>query len=674
MSFVTTQHHQSFESFWVTNTGIVQNGATSNGLAPQTIGIFDCGPNCDPSKSTNTPSFKKSKRFKIKMGIDKIGADFLIDRTLDNPFETICFSADQIVSLEAFGSEYPSKQNWKQHKIALGYDGFDASKSINSKLDASPLVFSIILQGDPIQRYFGQNQVTYEFPVDKGLCVDDCNCTDSCGKVDCKRLLEGLKKSMAFSIPRVTNGGAVVQRPITDFVKINTISKCSTTTPVVVPVLLEYSKYTITIPDEGDNLGYLAQANPSASVSIEKREGGKTTYSFWQKSSAPVPANYVVKEKSYPVCNVCPTCPGPTTSVPSAKVIQVRVACGATAPTFTGQLTTSLISSSLDGDVYLITVPSTATDAAINAQITGCEEGSIVGSTDAYCEGASTTYTWTTCETCNKTEKEYMITLQDKDCPSGDHLADLQASYPDLVVSVGQSIGCAKTYLTKVFSDCVQDDVDCPVTENTDYTFKAPAPFKGSVWVDSATVKVNVDCTDVVSVDECCVCGIVLEGKAFLKDSFVECDNSLYEHNPGDLIGVKVHATAYTYSATGSPCNVSKEYVTTLQTEKIPTGITGLLAQKYERAELAYKGKYWSGNSALDNASGFKLNAKPRLMYDQIRLTLSSKLNYPTNGLMHGVDNIAYNFLVPKGQSSQLQASLNALIASSGKDVDMISI
>ena len=668
MSFRTGQHHQAFENFWVSNSGAVQVGVESKDLAPQSIGFFSCAPNCeDENVSVSSPNIKKTKRMKIKMGIKKTVGSPMTFRHTNNPLETHCFTASDIVSFQGFKSEVPNKGNWKQQKIALGYDGFDASKSLNAKLDVKPLTFTFILQGDPIQKYFGMNQVSYKYAVDKGLCPGDCDCLDACGKVDCKVLLEGLKKSMQIPLPKVLAGGQVVKRPITDFIKIDTISRCNPTVPPVAPVLTEYSKYSIRICDDGaTNLSLLAAAYPGVKITQESREDSVTTYSFWQPTTATAPVDFTLSKHVLPICGVCPTCPDVYTPVVGTKTVQVRVACGSAAPVVTGAITTTLVSSSLSGgDAYLVTVPVTTTDAAIETALTGCVEYVILGEQGPSCVGSDVSFSWSACEVCNKTVKEYMIVLSDKDCPAGDHLVELQAAYPELVIAAGQAGSCAHSYTTEVMSDCVVDGTDCLITENQ-YSFKSPTPFKGKYWTDSVTIQLDPDCTITPGVTDCCVCGIVVEGKAFHKDTLMECTPGILDHNPGDVLGVRVHVTAETYDPTGNACDATKEYVTVLQDERIPMGNSGSLVLSYERSRLAYENKFYSGNAYLDQANGFNLVAKPNLWYDHYRLVLRGKLNTNENRLMNGVDDMAYNFYFASGTGKDFETQMNSLVLSAG--------
>lgn len=670
MSFTSGQHHQAFENTWVSNNGAVQVGATSMELVPQAIGFFNVDANCETDAvSLSMPNIKKTKRIKIKMGRVKSASNNEgVGRRTNNPIETIPFGANQIVSFSGKKSEVPNKYNWKQQKIALGYDGFNAKKSLTSKLDATPLLITFILQGDPVQRYFGQNQVSYEFALNKEMCTACGDCYDDCGKVSCKTIIESLKKSMAFPLPKTLNSGATVRRPITDFIKLNTLTKCNPAIVAPAPVLADFKKWSITICDDGaTTLGQLAVQFPALNLFADGRQDGVSTYSAWLPAADLAPADFTVTKHSQPICDTCPTCPEAYTKSPALRNVQVTVECGASAPVIPGAITTTKISGSLAaGDTYLITLPIATTDAVIEAALVGCVEFTILADTVALCTGTAVSFPWVSCDTCQKAEKEYRIILNDKDCPTADQLADLQAEYPGLVITIDQAADCLHTYKTKVLSSCVKAEEDCLPLE-TSYSFKAPHSFKGKLWSDDVTpIILTPDCTVPAESTDCCVCGIIVEGKAFHKDTMAECVPGLFDYNPGDLLGVKVHVTIQQYDPTGVACDVSKEYITILQDEKIPSVTSGTQVQKHERGRLAYEQALYSGNLVFDAANGFSLTAKPHFFYDVYRLVLKSKLNYNENGLMYGVDDIAYNFYFASGTGKSFENHINSLILSAG--------
>jgi hypothetical protein len=467
--------------------------------------------------------------------------------------------------------------------------------------------------------------------------------------------------------------GQFVNRPITDFIDVKSITKCTGAVAPVAPTLTEYSKYSISICDDGaTNLSKIAAAYPTVKVFQDGRKEGVTTYSFWQLTSAAAPANFTLSTHVQPICDTCPTCPDTYTKVPAVKTVQVRVECGAAAPVVPTATSTVKVSGSLDGgDSYLVTLPAATTDAVIEAALTGCVEFEILGEVAAQCVGGTVSFPWKACEECNKISKDYMIILSDKDCPAGDHLAELQAAYPNQVVTLDQTGSCVHSYKTSVLSSCVEDTAGTCITDvkvGVEYSFTPPTPFKGKQWEEATTIAINPDCAvPAVAATDCCACGIIVEGKAFMRDTLLPCDPAILPYDPNQVLGVKVHATVYSYDYTGNACDMSKEYVTVLQDEKLPQGTPGSLVINYEKARLAYENKHYMGNIHIDAANRFNLVTKVDEWYDHYRLVLKGKNGHNENRGMTGVDDIAYNFFFLEGTGKAFEAKMNALILSTGR-------
>jgi hypothetical protein len=663
MNSVTGQLEQSFTTAWVSNSGSVAMGVTTSNLAPETFAVFEASPSCNAEESVSltNPTFKKAKRVKIKQGITPFsGANsFALSRQKGLPRETFEFTKDDIVSWTGV----KAKKGSKQHIVALGYNGIDASKSLNAKLDLKPIIFTFILEGDPIQRYFGTNTVIYEFTVDKGMCPSDCECTDKCGKVDCKQIQKGLMKAMSIQFPKVLGNGMVVRRPITDFIKVNTVSKCATAS--VPPVLTEYKKYQISICDDGvSTLGPLANTLQNKKVVLESRVDSVSTYSFWQKATDSEPVDFVLTKHTQPICGVCPTCPDTYTSVPEVKVVQVRVACGGILPVIAGTIASSLVSSTLSGgDVYIVKVSTSTTDEQLETALDGCVEYSVVGIESQLCVGDDISFSWKSCETCNKTTKAYMITIGDKNCDGNvsHYLKELQEAYPNLVISIDKVGTCIHSYKTEVFSNCIADE-DCGKDQT--FSFEAPTDFKGIQWTEFKETSNEPDCTtDPLETPDCCACGLIVEGKVFTRN-FVECQQGWEQFDPSELLGIKVHVTATSYDYTSNPCDETKEFVTVLQQPTVTRGASGLLVQKYEKATLAYENKFFDTNPFINDVSGFRLVAKPHLYYDTYALKLKRR-GHDRTYILNEQNHTTYYFYVPEGQGKQIEALINPLVLSS---------
>lgn len=379
------------------------------------------------------------------------------------------------------------------------------------------------------------------------------------------------------------------------------------------------------------------------------------------------PADFTLTKHVQPICDTCPTCTGDYTEVPGLKVVQVRVACGADAPTIAGSISTDLISSTLSGgDVYLIKVPLTTTDEAIQATFVGCLEGSIIGTESKQCVGENVTFSWTTCESCYSTTKKYMIVLPDTNCAKGEsRLAELQAAYPHLVISDLAEGSCMHSYETTVTSvNCLPLE-ECD-REMAEFKFKAPAGYEGYQWVDFKTPVTTPDCTiPEAEAQPCCACGVTFE-TAFWDQKTDECTFGWTHWHPNNKKPVRIQANIHDVDWSGNPCDQYPTYSTIIQKLSMDLGTSGELVQEYERSNtLAYENKFWVSNPYVNDATGFQVTAKASEIYDQYTLRLKTR-QFGESNAFSNQGAMDYVFYVPTGQGKDLEDFINELVLSAG--------
>lgn len=429
------QLEQAFISPFVSNSGAVSLGAKLSNLQSEQFGVFASDYSAGEPTSLASPSFKTSKRMVIKTGVPYSSGQLspALSRHTKKAKATIEFEADDIISWS--GQKADTTQG-KTQKIAIGYDGVDASRTLNGLLDVKPLHVNLILQGEPIKRFFGKNRIVHRIVIDKGLCPSDCSAVDTCGNIPCDIIADAIIEKVNSENLFANVGTKLVQVPLNKFISASKIKKC--TTDALTPTLTEYKKWQLEIQDDGiTTISKLAATYPSVKVTLDSHLDGYSMYSFWQPASASDPADFSMSRYTYPICDTCPTCPVESTVVNGVKIVQVKVLFGETLPTITGVISSTKVGSSIDlGDTYLVKVATTTSDTTIASELAGVSEYSIIGTEGKQCLVDSITKSWTTCETCNKTVKQFRITLPDKDCGLGDRLADLQAAYPELTVNL----------------------------------------------------------------------------------------------------------------------------------------------------------------------------------------------------------------------------------------------
>lgn len=664
MSDVFGQNGQAFKAAWVSNSGSVARGVELPNLAPEQIGIFAANQYCtkETSVSLTTPNFKINKRLILKQGLHPYPSQNYpsLTRHTKHARESNEFEAGDILSWTGIKAD----PTFLPEQIAIGYDGLDASKSLTGKLDAKPLFVNIRLSGEPIKRFFHTNFINYRIAVDKHLCVGDCECFDACGKLKCDLIADKIIDSVKNdSFLHPMKNGKMLKAPIRQFIKAHKVKKC--TTPAVAPTLTEMKKWSISLCDDGSTtIAKIASAYPDAKIVLESRIESTSTYSMWLPATAPDPADFTLTTHVQPICDVCPTCPDTYTEVPGLKVVQIRVACGATAPTLTNQVSSTLMSSTLrGGDVYLVKVPLTEEDDAIVAQLVGCLEGGVVGIESKSCVGSTLTLEWKSCENCFRTTKDYMIVLPDLNCTKGqDRLEELQDAYPDLVITLDKVGQCLHSYKTTVTSNCVAEE-DCG--KLVTYEFKAPAGYDSAQWTEYRDMPTEPNCdVPVAPADPCCVCGVVFETAKWNTESD-QCTFGWTTWHPNNDKPVRMQINIHSLDYSDNPCDLTPEYHTVLQRLKIPVGAHGGFVQEKERNFLLHEGKAFETNPFAAKNNGFIITAKEHLFYDQYILRIK-RPSYGTSHVAAKQEAYDYIFYVPTGEGKELEKLINELVLSSG--------
>jgi len=288
---------QAFRAVWVSNTGSIANAVTSDKLASEQIGVFPADDYSGAGgyvASTTTPSFRKNKRFVLKQGITAFSGQNTpsSSRQDTKPRASIEFESGDIVSWK--GSKGSLGSNTQI--IYIGYDGLDASKSLTAKLDAKPVVIKVVLEGEPIKRFFGRNRIIRSYTIDKSLCVGDCDCFDACGKISCDTIADGLIKAIKMD---KFNGVEIGK-----FFKLSKIKNCTVTGTA--PTLTETTTWQVDVFDDGNSLGFVGAQYPNKVVSQVGRTGAITSYQLKQLTGAGTPTAFSATNATALVsCGAC---------------------------------------------------------------------------------------------------------------------------------------------------------------------------------------------------------------------------------------------------------------------------------------------------------------------------------------------------------------------------------
>jgi hypothetical protein len=667
MNAMTGQKQQDFASIWVTNSGATSGAVQLNQLSPEQIGVFPAD-DYTPGHYVGTPdpSFKKNKRFFLAQGIQNFEGQSYPNSTRkhDFPRKSQEFQASDIVKWEGL----KAKRGATTGVVAIGYDGINSQKTINSKYDTKPVIIRIILEGEPIKKFFNakDGRLVREYSIDKGLCAGDCACVDTCGKVPAQTIADGLIQ--AIKQDKFNN------QAISNFIRVSKIQKCASDLSVTPNKI--YKKYTTTVSDDGTStIGFLGGAGD---VQVDKREGIDTTYSVWLISTASAPSSVTLTGSVIPDCETCPT---GYTSVPEAHVYDIKAPVGTTIPTLPGINSMTKVGTDGTTDSWVALLNLQWNDDADDG--TTPEVDVVLADVDALLEPVATTYTYLgkRAEICTSDSsttiawadsgvtkqsitKDIGITLGDTVCGNS-RLTELQGAYPALTITQDAEDGsCVHVYKSTFESDLV-DPETCDRYE--DYTFNELEDFDGIKWYDWAAVVTAASCEDPAAVDPvCCAAGVVIEGAVF-NSFYKDCTFGWYNWHPNDALPIKVQVTAHSQDWSNNICDEGAEFVTVLRQPKINRGTSGAVVQEYERKNLAYEDKFWQANPYANDINGFQVNAKPFFMYDHYSLTLRRKGHDVSYGI-NEQNLMTYHFYVKENEGKKLELLINKLIGSSGRE------
>jgi hypothetical protein len=245
--------------------------------------------------------------------------------------------------------------------------------------------------------------------------------------------------------------------------------------------------------------------------------------------------------------------------------------------------------------------------------------------------------------------KVFHITLQDTVCGTN-RLAELQAAYPDLVVTQLSDgpVSCIHQYETTIYSDPVA--VGCSVDQ---IKFPALPAFQGISWTPVTSTP-----TDVTNA------GVIIE-TAFVNRITGDCT---YDYWPYEADTVHIEISEYNADYNASPCE-SRWPVSELQSVKYPQGV-GSYVREQEKKSLSYFLIERSNDPAVREAEGFSFQTDPHKYYDEF--TLEFDFKYKVGGYSTEYqDSYHLAIYVPEGSGAALQQALVTYAESIGNDVEI---
>lgn len=265
-----------------------------------------------------------------------------------------------------------------------------------------------------------------------------------------------------------------------------------------------------------------------------------------------------------------------------------------------------------------------------------------------------TTTAWQANGTAKRFAKAYRLTLADDIC-GNDRLTDVQAAYPDAVVTLVDAAGdCVHTYETTVYSQPVQDGCSIDLLQ-----YIAPEKFEGSLWIEVPAAPL-ADGT-------VCKCGIRLEVAVVHRTT----NDATFQYFPYDASAVFLEVAAGANADYNSTVPLENEWVVKqIQGVKFPQGDGGYI-QALEKDSLAYNLRFRADNPVLREIEGYEFQAKNGIFYDEY--VLEFDFSYMVGGWSQKyTDSYSLFVYFPEGQGKEFEAAINSYIQSANIDIDPV--
>lgn len=626
--------NQSFRRTYVTNVpSLLAQGQTVDLLAVGQLAIID-----EKTKTAVTaPTYAKNKAFKIAWGTPDVSLGDFFGGPNENDY-TPLIKGKLIRDFRVKRAQRPQTPLY-----TIGWSGDVADTTTLFGKTGESRFLTVRLTGTIIDRLYSTQGLVAELQTVPD-CIDECTeiCSDVTGA------------SLARQIVKSWNSHKDLKKFTKASLLLSTVPSVTETTCYT---------FTLTICDAGDqvSLGLVQAKYPTDKVSIKGRNGSLTTYVVTRFTNT-LPSAYAVKGLLIPDCTACPT---GYTLADNGIVVQVTAPSEATEEDiFTvpaedpedpnvpvdGLVTSIQLSQSPENSVWqgVFETIADANDFAENASESFTV--TILGASSNICvQNSASSVAWVAGEQLKRTTKKFRITLADSVCGTN-RLADLQAAYPNLVITLVNASGsCVHTYEATVNTECYK-----PGCAIQDIVYTAPQPFEDANWEE-----VPVDYGDESEVKA----GVLIE-TAFFHRGTNECTFDAFPYE-NDVVHVQVDGEDPDYN--GNPCG-KKWNFRQIRGVKYPQG-HGAYVQFLEKDSKAYDLRYRSGDPVVRELEGYTLQANPTKYYDQYTLVYESK--WPVGGWGQEYSQLdTVNIFVLEGYGYQLEKALVTYITSAGIDIE----
>lgn len=639
--------------FIVNNPALLGSGANTSALAISQIGIF----NYDPKKdllSTAAPNYNVNKTIQLIVGTPQVPTN-LLGAIADQSKVSKPIKGKKILSWSGRAAKRGQTQI-----VAVGYDGFDQTKTISAQCEEHKTVF-LKLSGGPIDQGFhtdGRGLVR-QYSIFSGCC-DDCG--NDCAATNAEAMADDLVNQI--NTDPILSLGSATNSPYTQNSFTNRLVRAKKIVAAAAPAPASTcQQYLLQVCDNGDDvsLGAVQAQYPSGNTTVSRidRVGSTSTYQLIQATGVPAPPAF--NNSGLPIINDCATCPVGytlTTGLYATKI--VRADAGNAAALTTLKSDYGILNASGETAVRIIYQYGSSTYIVLNTAPITVPVGtdfieSLGGVLRNTCVITSpSTIAWTLGQLLNKFNKTYTITLEDSICGVS-RLTNLQNAYPDLViVDNGPGVGgaCVHNFSTVVSSNCVPPGcpVDAPI-------FIAPDAYLGISWTAVPVAETNT------------IVGVTIES-AYVDLIASECAFDYWRYD-AEPIFIEVSQHSQDYNDQPTIC-AGDWPVTEIQPVTLPIGV-GSQVREQEAFFKGYERKYRDENPIVRQYQDSLLQTDPLKYYDQY--TLEFNFDYHEFWFSEKfTDSYRVEVYFPEGTGGAFQTAINSYVASIGIDLEPVVI
>jgi hypothetical protein len=391
----------------------------------------------------------------------------------------------------------------------LGHNGIDACESLNFKCGET-YQFNIHVKGQEVNNILGRYEVNEVVSVQTPCCDESCGCVN--GALDCSLVIDDL-------LARFDSDLFWVRR----FFDVEKIMSCEPA--VTPPTQTNYTKYCLTLCDNGDEIALSKVQNqyPTVKVTVKERSVPYTTYEFSQLAATAAPAAFSQQDTKVKDCT---NCPSGFTAVPAGYAYLVEIDNTNADTTAGAQLTAvqavwatatyaSKVNFAYGTSTYYVVASAALTNPSGDARIV-----KDMGLTTAYCnQTTAITTAWVSCGTYYKVTRDLCLTKANDDCQSNpEELAAIQAFYAgrtDIVsgslVLDADSTDCLIRFNVSQYNNALLED-GCDTFGYDGAKFDSLPSYQGFRWevcpCEGWTVNGNGCPVPPAADDKCCQCGL----------------------------------------------------------------------------------------------------------------------------------------------------------------------